>query len=51
MGTPISSEPGKVKAVKKRNGYPDLFRAGEGESNDGEKWHPASVTLLPLVKG
>jgi len=43
MGTPISSEPGKVKAVRKRNGYPDLFRAGKGEGGEEEEWVPRSL--------
>jgi len=40
MGTPIPSEPAKVKAVRERNGYPDPFRAGEGEGGEGGEWVP-----------
>ena len=31
------------------NGYPTLFRAGEGEGGEEEEWRSASVTPLPRV--
>jgi len=43
MGTLIPSEPGKVKAVRERNVYPTLFRAGEGEGGEGEECVPDSL--------
>jgi len=43
MGTLIPSEPGKVKTVRERNVYPDPFRAGEGEGDEGEEWVPRSL--------
>lgn len=29
-----------------RNGYPTLFRGGDGEGGKGEEWRPTSVTPL-----
>ena len=34
-----------------RKGYSALFRAGEGDSGEGEEWHPTSVTPLPVQVG
>ena len=41
--TPIFSKLGKVKALRERHGYPDPFRAGEGEGGEGEEWVPRSL--------
>jgi len=30
------------------NGYPVLFRAGEGEDGEEEEWRPTSITPLPV---
>ena len=40
MCTRLPSEPEKVKAMRERNGYPDPFRAGEGEDGEGEECVP-----------
>jgi len=34
----------KLSAHSTGNEYPGLFRAGEGEANEEEEWHPSSVT-------